>query len=162
MQAADLASWLQGEVLVGIEDHHILETQFLFLVTADQFVVDGNQALASAQSQDAILSQLMLGSDFCLDAVSNSCRTLVHLRENVGANFLETCDLAAVNSRLWCIKLFRYLVQYDQRTQIQIQTHILHVFCSQSMFNHAERAQSSCKDSNLSSHSCHLFPKNLP
>lgn len=113
VNAADGAVGLKREILVGIEHDNILEAHLLFVVKADELIVDGREALSGTEAQHAVLAQLLLGLDFLDDGVGYGTCTFIHLRVDVGLYFLVTCDLRAVYGRLRIVKLLRNLIEDD-------------------------------------------------
>ena len=111
MDAADSAVGLEWEVFVGIEDDHILETHFLFVVYADEFIIHWSEALSGTEAQHTIFTQLLLGLDFLDDGVGYSVCAFIHLRVDVGLYFLVTCNFRTVYSRLRIVKLLRNLIE---------------------------------------------------
>ena len=92
MQAAVLASDLQGKILVGVEHHHVGEAQ-AFLMTAYQLFKHGCETLACAKTQHTLTACCLCGFDLCLNGVGDKLCALLHLWEDLGCYFLTTSDL---------------------------------------------------------------------
>ena len=112
-QCTMLATLLQGEVLIGIEDDYVLETHLLLLVAADELIEHRRERLACAETQYAVFAQLLLGLDFTHDGIGDAPRSFLYLWEDVSGNLLQTGYLGAVYGRLRRIELLRYFIQYN-------------------------------------------------
>ena len=102
-----------GIVFVGIEHDDVLETHALLLVEADELVVDGCERRAGAQSEHAVLAFALFLFDFLHHGIGDGLGSLLHLRVDVGGQFLHSCNFTTVDGRERTVECFRYFVQYD-------------------------------------------------
>ena len=113
LQGCELRLWRDGIVFVSVEHDDILEAHALLLVIADELVVDGCERGAGAESEHAVLAFALFLFDFLHHGIGNGFGSLLHLRIDVGGQFLHSRDFAAVNGRQRTIECFWYFVKYD-------------------------------------------------
>ena len=108
-----LSVFRQREIFVGVENNDILETHALFLVQSDEFLIDGRQRSACAQSEHAIFSLATLLLHFFDNRQSHFPHAVLGLRIDVGRQLLHSRDFAAIYSGERTVKLLWYFIQYD-------------------------------------------------
>ena len=103
----------QGEILVGIENHHVLEAHAPFLVHADELFVERRQRSAGSQAQHAVFAFFLLAFDFFDNSRGNGFHGLFHFRIDVRRHLLHARNFAAFHRRARAVECFGYFIQYD-------------------------------------------------